>query len=88
MASLFDRLFGRGSKAEAPDMRLSVDEATRLANQAVAASPLAAKLVLRGTWASEGRLAWHFWTPTRGSGLIVVIDDLSGEAQVQEQFGR
>ena len=69
-------------------MRLSEDEATRLAHQAVAASPLAAKLVLRGAWANEGRLAWHFWTPTRGSSLSVVVDDFSGEAQVQEQFGR
>ena len=88
MSGLFDRLFGRGGKADAPETRLSEAEATRLAHQAAAASPLAAKLVLRGAWAIEGRLAWHFWTPTRGSGLTIMVDDLSGDVQVQERFGR
>lgn len=82
------RLFGRGGKDERPETRLSEEEATRLARQAAAASPFAAALVLRGAWASEGRLAWHFWTATMGSGLTVVVDDLSGDVQVEERFGR
>ena len=88
MVGLFDRLFGRGGKVERPETRLSEDDATRLAHQAAAASPLAAMLILRGVWVSEGRLAWHFWTPTRGSGLTVMVYDLSGDVQVHERFGR
>ncbi len=88
MVGLFDRLFGHGREAERPETRLSEEEATRLARQAAAATRYADRLILRGAWASEGRLAWHFWTATLGCGLSVEIDDASGEAQVQEWFGR
>jgi hypothetical protein len=71
-----------------PDTRLSKEEAMRIAREAAASSPLVTKLVLRGVWVKDGRLAWHFWTPTRGSALSVVVEDASGEAQVQERLGR
>lgn len=88
MAGLFNWLFGRGGNTARPDTRLSEEEAMRIARQAAASWPQSARLVLNGVWVKDGRLAWHFWAPTHGPALSVVVDDASGEAHVHKPFGR
>ena len=82
------RLFRRRGGNADPTTRLNAAEAERIARAAAAGSPLANRLVLRGAWAGDGGIAWHFWVPARGSSLVVRVDDATGDVVVERSAGR
>lgn len=87
-ASFWRRLRMPGGKNESASPRLDSVAARGLADKAVGDHQGKDDLVLRGTWVTEGRLAWHFWTPTKGAGLIVTVDDATEETVVETHTGR
>ncbi len=86
--SLLDRLLGRNGASPPEDARLSQSEAAAIARRAAAGTLYEDRLILQGAWREGGRLLWHFWTATIGSGMTVTVDDATGEPTVHQFHGR
>ena len=77
-----------GRREQKRATRLDEAEALRLA-EAAAGDVLAGRTLVLQRLASEtGRSVWHFWTATIGSGVLVEVDDASGDVRVHNMSGR
>lgn len=83
---ILQNFWGRREQKRAT--RLDEAEALRLA-EAAAGDVLAGRTLVLQRLASEpDRLVWHFWTATIGSGVLVEVDDASGDVRVHSMSGR
>jgi len=85
MLGFLRRLIGR--QRFGPHSLLSAKQACEIAERAVTGTYYAGKMTFSKLENRDGKLIWLISSVTKGSGVIVTVDDATGELMHNERWG-